>query len=109
MGNFDPKPRDTETGSHSGELSSALALRMLRPPVTAQVRLRGEQPDWIRSPIANGRVVRSSGPWRTTGGWWSRRGRFAFDHFDVLTSDGIVSRLRFDHVARMWQVDAVYD
>ena len=82
---------------------------MLRPPVTAQVRLRGEQPDSVRSAIANGRVVRLSGPWRTTGGWWSQSGRFAFDHFDVLTSDGIVARLRFDHVGRIWQIDAVYD
>jgi protein ImuB len=108
VGDFDPKKRD-ETTSRPSELSSALALRMLRPPVSAQVRLRGERPDWIRSPLANGRVVRLSGPWRTTGGWWSRGGRFAFDHFDVLTSDGIVARLRFDHVARIWQIDAVYD
>lgn len=109
VGRFDPKRRADETTSHSSELSSALALRMLRPPVSAQVTLCAGLPERIRSPVANGRVVRVSGPWRTTGGWWSRSGRFAFDHFDVLTSDGIVSRLRFDHVARAWQVDAVYD
>jgi protein ImuB len=89
--------------------TAPLALRVLRPPVNAQVRQRGEQPVWIRSPVANGPVLRCAGPWRTTGGWWSREGRFAFDHFDVLTRDGTICRLRFDHVSRCWQIDAVYD
>jgi protein ImuB len=89
--------------------SGPLALRVLRPPVVAQVRLRGQQPEWVRSAVANGRVVRVAGPWRTTGGWWSSEGRFAFDSFDVQTSDGSVVRLRLDHVARRWQIDAIYD
>lgn len=95
----EPRPAD---------LTSSLALRMLRPPVAAQVR-GGDRPEWIRSAVVNGDVLRRAGPWRTTGGWWSQEGRFAFDHFDVLTSDGTVSRLRFDHVARAWQIDAIYD
>jgi len=86
-----------------------LALRALRPPLTAQVVLRGGQPQSIRSGIVNGRVLRAAGPWRTTGGWWSQEGRFAYDSFDILTSDGIVSRLRYDHVHKTWQIDAVYD
>ena len=58
---------------------------------------------------ANGDVVSAAGPWRITGGWWSLEGRFAFDSYDVQTSDGCIARLRFDHVRRCWQVDAVYD
>jgi protein ImuB len=107
---FDPGQRpQTPPGSAPADLTSSLALRMLRPPVSAQVRVSGDRPEAIRSAVVNGRVVRQAGPWRTTGGWWSREGRFAFDHFDVLTSDGTVSRLRFDHVQRTWQIDAVYD
>jgi protein ImuB len=86
-----------------------LALRALRPPVAAQVVLRGGQPQSIRSAIASGQVLSVAGPWRTTGGWWSREGRFAYDSFDVLTSDGTVARLRYDHVHKAWQIDAVYD
>ncbi|HKA14870.1 MAG TPA: hypothetical protein VKH41_07625, partial [Myxococcota bacterium] len=89
--------------------TAALALRALRPPVPAQVRLHQQNPDWIRSAIANGRVVRCAGPWRTTGGWWSPEERFAFDQFDVQSEDGVVVRLRFDHIRREWQIDAVYD
>lgn len=93
----------------SGTFTAALALRALRPPVPAQVRLHQQSPVWVRSPIANGRVVRCAGPWRTTGGWWSPEERFAFDGFDVETEDGVVVRLRFDHVQRTWQIESVYD
>ncbi len=86
-----------------------LAARALRPPAAAEVRLHGAHPAWIRSAVAQGRVLRLAGPWRTTGSWWSHEARFAYDHFDVQTSDGVVARLRFDHVRRRWEIDAVYD
>ena len=89
--------------------AGTLALRALRPPLPAQVRRHQQSPAWIRSAIANGRVVRCAGPWRTTGGWWSAEERFAFDQFDVQSEDGVVVRQRFDHVRREWQIDAVYD
>ena len=86
-----------------------LATRALRPAVAAQVTLRGSHPVQVRSAVANGEVVHAAGPWRTTGGWWSPETRWAYDHFDVLTSDGTLSRLRFDHLHRAWHIDAVYD
>jgi protein ImuB len=94
---------------HERYSTGALALRALRPPVPAQVRRHQQSPAWIRSAVANGRVVRCAGPWRTTGSWWSPEERFAFDYFDVQSEDGVVVRLRFDHVRREWQIDAVYD
>ncbi len=95
--------------AEAAPFTGALVLRALRPPVPAQVRRYRQCPAWIRSAVANGRVVRCAGPWRTTGGWWSKEGRFAFDHFDVQSEDGVVIRLRYDHVGRVWQIDAVYD
>lgn len=86
-----------------------LATRALRPPVAAQVQLRGRHPVRVQSAVAHGAVVHAAGPWRTTGGWWSPETRWAYDHFDILTSDGTLSRLRFDHVHRTWHIDAVYD
>jgi protein ImuB len=102
-------PRVPQAVAHAAPLARSLALRMLRPPATAEVRLRAGHPSWIRSAVSSGPVTRCAGPWRTTGGWWSREGRFAFDHFDVQTEDGTVVRLRYDHLARIWQVDGVYD
>ena len=86
----------------------AQALRALRPPVAAQVRIARGAPRWIHSAVASGAVLGCAGPWRTTGGWWSSE-RFAHDHYDVRTSDGIVSRLRHDRLRRSWHVDGVYD
>jgi protein ImuB len=86
-----------------------LAIRALRPPVTAQVRVARGLPAFVTSAIANGRVVQLAGPWRTTGSWWSREERFAYDSFDIQTSDGTVARLRLDHMRKLWQIDGVYD
>jgi protein ImuB len=118
LGRFEPSserggPRDTAElhPASAGEprRDPALAVRALRPPVTAQVQIFQGRPDSIRSAVANGRVVRLAGPWRTTGGWWAPEERFAYDCFDVQTSDGTVSRLRLDRVKKIWQIDAVYD
>lgn len=86
----------------------AQALRALRPPVAARVRTAREAPRWLHSTVASGAVLDCAGPWRTTGGWWSSE-RFAHDHYDVRTSDGVVSRLRHDRIRRSWHVDGVYD
>lgn len=92
-----------------GPLAGNLAIRALRPPLDASVRVCQGLPEHVRSAIANGRVLQIAGPWRTTGGWWSREDHFAFDSYDVHTADGTVSRLRFDHLRKNWQIDAVYD
>jgi len=86
-----------------------LGLRALRPPQPAEVTAPGGRPGWVRSRVASGRVVALSGPFRTTGGWWSPERRHAFDHWDVETQDGVLARLRFDRLARRWEIDGVYD
>lgn len=86
-----------------------LAVRALRPPVTAEVRVARGLPVSIRSGVANGEIVRASGPWRTTGRWWSKAERYAMDHFDVQVSDGTVLRLCFDWLEKSWRVDGIYD
>jgi protein ImuB len=96
-------------GGPTTALRAPLAVRALRPPVPADVCVSRGRPARIRSAVANGEVVRVAGPWRTTGGWWSREERFAYDSFDVQTGDGVVARLRFDHVRKAWHIDAVYD
>ncbi|MCL4684423.1 hypothetical protein KJ059_06675 [Myxococcota bacterium] len=87
----------------------SLAVRAFRPPLPAEVRIRAGQPIWLRSALAHGDIVSCAGPWRTTGGWWSEDRRFAFDSFDVATSNGLLVRLRYDHIRRAWEIDALYD
>lgn len=108
-----PRSAPAATGSPPAAASAGgvvtLALRALRPPVAATVRSDGGRPRWLASPVARGHVLEAAGPWRTTGRWWSAGERFAFDHFDVFTDDGTLSRLRLDLVRRRWEVDGLYD
>ncbi len=119
---FELKPFSPDTGATRVESDTLVAdrpenpgaygrfaVRALRPPVRAEVQLRGGQPGRIRSAVACGEVLGVAGPWRTTGRWWSEEGRFALDHFDIQVSDGTILRLCFDWIARSWQIDAIYD
>jgi protein ImuB len=84
-------------------------VRALRPAVRAQVTAGSGGPSFVRSAVANGRVLHAAGPWRTTGSWWFAEDRFAYDTFDVQTSDGTLARLRYDHRSGAWEIDAIYD
>ena len=86
-----------------------LGLRNVRPPIPARVRMRAGRPCAVESALCSGAILHCAGPWRTTGSWWSPQERFAFDHFDVATDAGLLLRLRYDHLGRSWQIDAVYD
>jgi len=110
-GPFEPdRAQPTPAGSHAPEGGlHALVVRALRPPVRAEVRLAAGMPCSIRSAVTQGQIVTVSGPWRTTGGWWSEEGRYALDHYDIQVSDGVLARLCFDWVDRSWRIDACYD
>lgn len=97
------------TGAEPGPYDETLVVRALRPPVAAEVHVSRGVPVSLRSAVASGDVVQASGPWRTTGRWWSDASRYALDHFDVQVSDGTVLRLCFDWHERRWRVDGVYD
>ena len=96
-------------GAVAGGQSPSLVVRAIRPPVAASVEIQAGLPSRIRSAIASGNVVNASGPWRTTGRWWSEQERFAVDHYDVQVDDGSLLRLCFDWIRKRWEIDAVYD
>jgi protein ImuB len=108
MAPFQPSTTGAALARPSQPIGS-LAIRALRPPLHASVRVSRGVPEHVCSAIANGRVIQIAGPWRTTGNWWSHEERFAYDSFDVQTHDGTVARLRFDHLHKTWHIDAVYD
>jgi protein ImuB len=83
-----------------------LALRRLRPPRPAQVRLVGGRPVHLRSGGLAGPIVASAGPWRVSGEWWLES-RWSADEWDVELADGTLGRLAHDGSA--WVLEGVYD
>ena len=86
-----------------------LSMRALRPAVRARVHLVNGRPAHLHCRLGQGEIVKTAGPWRTTGQWWSEATHFAVDHYDVELGDGTVLRLAFDWKAKRWQIDGLYD
>lgn len=62
------RPKSRLHPAHSRRL---LVLRRFRPPVPAQVEVRNGSPIHIRFRGAKAAVVCASGPWRSSGDWWT--------------------------------------
>jgi len=65
-----------ETRGPNPESRPAMALRLFRPPLAAQVELQNGRPARVEARRASGPAVRGSvtsaaGPWRTSGDWWT--------------------------------------
>ena len=84
------------------------ALRRFRPPRVADVQVAGGRPGRVRSLSINGVVSDCSGPWRTSGDWWSAEA-WDRDEWDVALSTGALLRIYFDHRLNRWFVDGCYD
>ena len=93
-------------GETAPEPRGALALRRLRPPRPAAVRLTEGRPVHLRSDRLAGPIVASVGPWRTSGEWWLES-RWLSDEWDVELADGTLCRLAHDGSA--WTLEGIYD
>lgn len=84
------------------------ALRRFRPPRVADVQLAGGRPSRVRCLSIHGVVNDCSGPWRTSGAWWSEEA-WDQDEWDVALSTGALLRLRFDRRISRWFLEGSYD
>lgn len=82
-----------------------LMLRRYRPPLPATVRLRAAAPVFVKSSGVTGTIVKSSGPWRSSGNWWENL--WAREEWDVETKEGGLFRLYRDNEG--WFVEGAYD
>ncbi|HEY3128600.1 MAG TPA: hypothetical protein VGL91_04020 [Acidobacteriota bacterium] len=87
----------------------ALALRLFRPPLPAQVNTDRMRPAAVEASKIRGRVLECGGPWRSSGDWWENQQRWARDEWDVLLSNGAVYRLYRDLQADSWFIYGIYD
>jgi len=89
-----------------GLTGRGLALRRVRPPARAAVRLAAGRPAHVSAGALAGPVVASVGPWRSSGEWW-RDDAWRTDEWDAELEDGTLCRLAHDGAA--WFLDGVYD
>jgi protein ImuB len=93
---------------------SLAAFRVFRPPLCAQVeaplgfpiRVATARTGSVQS--VQGIVVASSGPWRTSGEWWSAE-RWSKDEWDVELNNGTLCRIARDLDGGSWFVEGTYD
>jgi protein ImuB len=77
MRRFVPPHNAPETKLRATKMENAgptAVFRVFRPPLPARVDLRDQCPMTIRFQGMRGRVIRASGPWRSSGDWWREDG-----------------------------------
>jgi len=83
-----PKSKIDAPRTPNPEPRVLMALRALRPPMPARVEVRRERPVRIFSACGvRGEVVLASGPWRTSGEWWTDR-TWEHDEWDISVVSG---------------------
>jgi protein ImuB len=112
---------------HPAQPNRRLVLRRFRPPVPAQVEVRNGCPTHLRFRGAKAAVVCASGPWRSSGDWWTDDS-YKLEEWDVETCSAsralyphspmqagqkgqqkALYRLRHDRRSGGWFLAGVYD
>jgi protein ImuB len=83
-----------------------LLLRVFRPPLAARVALAAGQPSFVAAEGVRGNVLERSGPWRTSGDWWTSD-PWSRDEWDIALGDGGLYRLYCE--PRGWFLEGTYD
>ncbi|MGZ4875404.1 MAG: DNA polymerase Y family protein [Candidatus Angelobacter sp.] len=89
-----------------------LAMRMFRPPASARVEIRGNAPAVIAFNGTKAKVTHASGPWRSSGEWWSARSAWQREEWDVeVAIHGGKSAYRIFREVQSgeWFVQGMYD
>ncbi len=112
-----PEIRDTYRPGW-GEAEQRLAFRYFRPPLQAQVEIEAGAPrrlcaSNLRGVGVRGLVLRSAGPWRTSGEWW-RPDAWDRDEWDIFLAneardEGALYRLCRTRATGVWFVEGAYD
>jgi len=90
--------------------SAFTVVRRCRHPVPARVVTVDDRPARVtsdRRSFAGGAVLRASGPWKTSGEWWTAG--WDRDEWDVALSDGASYRVFLDHASGGWFIDGILD
>lgn len=85
-----------------------LNMRIFRPALQARVKVADSTPKMITATGVKGIVLRSAGPWKTSGEWWADTA-WMHEEWDVALDDGALYRIYKDNTTKTWFVQGVYD
>jgi protein ImuB len=102
---------DEELDSSPAALS-IISLRIFRPALETAVQLADDKPCSVSLRKKQLRVLAASGPWRSSGNWWSTSSAWARDEWDVAlkTPEGVgFYRIYLDRIKNQWFVEGNFD
>ncbi len=85
-----------------------LVMRLYRPALHARVRVVEYAPKDVLASVVKGHVLRSAGPWKTSGEWWATTA-WSREEWDVALDDGGLYRIYQESPSGEWYVHGVYD
>ena len=88
-----------------------MALRALRPPISASVKMRQGHPSYIQFPGKSGKIVAATGPWNSSGQWW-RTDPWDHAEWDIEVGSSqhhTLYRIHQDRRTNSWFVNGIYD
>jgi protein ImuB len=108
--NFEIGQASSARGFYAKVASPVSAIRMIRPPRAISVELRNETPTVMHYEGQHLVLQADSGPWRTSGAWWTHPA-WCREEWDVLLKEQPQRCLRVAHdpAASCWYVIGIYD
>ena len=82
------------------------AFRYFRTPLAATVELQNDRPARITASGIHGKVLNASGPWRTSGNWWTPA-PWNRDEWDIALANGMYRIYREPN--QHWFLEGTYD
>ena len=101
-----------EESNLSSASTPIISLRIFRPALETTVELAEEKPCSVSLRKKQLRVLAASGPWRSSGNWWSTSAAWARDEWDVAlkTTEGVgFYRIYLDRIKNQWFVEGGFD
>ncbi len=111
--------RDGVAVSVSARVQRAPVLRMVRPPRTVQVKTRGAEPVMMVFDGKTLMIQERSGPWRSSGEWWTHP-NWCREEWDIVLNEAVQGsspeamhrsclRLAYDPGSDCWYLIGIYD
>ncbi|HLG96824.1 MAG TPA: hypothetical protein VKX49_10985 [Bryobacteraceae bacterium] len=83
------------------------AFRYFRPPLRAKIEFQNDRPSRLTAPGIHGKVLNASGPWRTSGDWWTETAWYR-DEWDITLNNGALYRI-YQEPDQHWFIEGSYD